>query len=110
MSARPIEAKQRRKAARALRRDVLPAYFDVVQWLIDNRHAKTKREAREIVLAGRVKADSHAVGFDTFPILKKDKAGKESIEYTRQVRPHVPVKLKKDLVVLRSAEDATVNA
>lgn len=62
MSARPIEQKQRRRVAKSLRRSALPAYIDLVQFLISRGHAATKREARNLILAQHVRSESHILG------------------------------------------------
>lgn len=60
MSKRPIEMKQRRKVMKAFRQQ-LPAYRDLVDWLVSRGHAKTKREARQLIKDGRVRVGSHVL-------------------------------------------------
>ena len=96
MSARPIEAKQRRRAAKALRRQPLVAYFDLVQWLIDHKHAKSRKQAREVILAHRVTANSHPVGWEKVQVIETET---QKLVEKDVVVKHVPVKLKRDLVV-----------
>jgi hypothetical protein len=62
MSHRPVEQKKRRRVAKQLRRRPLPARIDLIQWLLDHDHAKTRKQARELILDKRVKADSHTLG------------------------------------------------
>lgn len=62
MAHRSVEQKKRRRVAKSLRRKPLPAFIDPVQWLLDRRLVKTKREARVLILDGRLKSESHAVG------------------------------------------------
>lgn len=58
MSKRPIEEKQRRRVARLLRKNVkIQAYIDPVEWLVNNRHARTRKEARQLISEGLVTAD-----------------------------------------------------
>lgn len=95
MSARPIERKQRRKAIRSLRRS-LPRYFDLVQWLIDHGHARTRREACEVILAERVKAASHTLGILRAQAVR-DKHGAVKIEDV--VQRYVPVEHKHNVIV-----------
>jgi len=71
VSRRPIEAKQRRKVAKAFRATP-PAYFDLVQWLVEHKYAPTKRLARELILAKRVRKDSHVLGIATRQTLGPD--------------------------------------
>lgn len=94
MSHRPIEQKKRNRIAKMIRRQPLPAYFDLVQWLIDHGHARSKKEAREIILDKRVKANSHPVGFDTMQVFEAGKLLEKDV-----VCPHVRVELKPDIVV-----------
>ena len=70
MSRRPIERKQRRRAAKALRRRPLPAFIDLVEWLKTHGHASTTGEARQIILDKRVKSDSHTLGVKNVPTLQ----------------------------------------
>lgn len=95
MSKRPIEAKKRRKVAKAVRRRQLPAYFDLVQWVLDHTNVRTRKQARDLILAGRVKANSHPVGFEEVELLGPNgKSEKRNI-----LRPHVRAELKRDLLV-----------
>lgn len=99
MSARPIEIKQRRKVIKALRRTP-PAYFDLVAYLLDRRLAPSKRVAKEMILAGRVKADSHPLG-----ILKGQEVatpgilGSVKMEVKDVVNPRIPIDLKSRISV-----------
>jgi hypothetical protein len=95
MSHRPIEEKKRRRVAKAFKRKSLPAYFDLVKWLVDHGHAKSKREARDVILAGRVKSDSHTIGVEKLPWL--DAAGNETEKDF--VFEHVPVALRQNITV-----------
>jgi hypothetical protein len=82
MSHRPLNQKRAERIRKVLRTEI-PVYMDLVQWLMDHRHAKTKREAREVLLAGRVTVGSHIVGV------------------TRDGRyaPHIPAKYRSELLV-----------
>lgn len=80
---------------RALTRRPLPAYIDLVQWLLDHGHARTKKQAREIILADRVMANSHTLGVGQQPYRTAD--GK--IKTRKAVLPHVPASLRGDLIV-----------
>lgn len=62
MSKRPIEQKKRRRVSKALRRSSLPASIDLIDFLVSRGHASSKREARELILAKRVKSESHVLG------------------------------------------------
>lgn len=95
MAKRPIEAKQRRRAAKALRRTALPAYLDLIQWLKDRRYASTTGQARKIILDRRVKADSHVIGLMKVPVLQPDHTIKEQ----DVVAQHVPAELRGRITV-----------
>lgn len=95
MSHRPIEEKKRRRVAKALRRTPLPAYFNLIKWLIDHGHARNPREAREVILARRVKSDSHVIGVEKLPWL--DPAGNETEKDF--VFEHIPVEARKHITV-----------
>jgi len=59
VSARPVEVKKRRRVAKALRKGRLPAYIDLVEYLLDRKMLPTKRYALLAIDNGYVKADSH---------------------------------------------------
>lgn len=61
MSHRPTRVKAANRLRKSFRQ-VLPSYINLVDWLVDRKHARTKREARQMILDGRVKSDSHAIG------------------------------------------------
>jgi hypothetical protein len=92
MSHRPIEEKKRRRIAKSLRRVDLPRRFDLVEWLVSRGHAGTKRAARELILSGRVKANSHTLGIITVP---DGKGGEEDV-----VSPLIDAALRSDVMVL----------
>lgn len=94
MAKRPIEAKKRRRVAKELRRRPLPAYFDLVQWLIDHGHARTRRTARKMILAKRVKSDSHPLGVVKVLVEKDGIAVAQDI-----VDPRVPVARRANIIV-----------
>lgn len=95
MAHRPIESKRARRVTRALTRKPLPAYLDLIQWLIDHGHARSRRLAREIILAERVKANSHTLGVGEQPYRTPD--GK--IKTRKAVFQHVPAEVRPDLTV-----------
>jgi hypothetical protein len=80
---------------RALTRRPLPAYLDLVDWMLSRGHARSRREAREVILAGRVKANSHTLGVGEQPYLTPD--GK--VKTRKIVLPHVPADLRPDIIV-----------
>ena len=83
------------KAIRRLRRALQvtpPGSIDLVAWLVDNGHAKSKRAARELILAKKVKADSHPLGIDR----GYDKLLDREVEY---VNPLVPAELRGRIIV-----------
>jgi hypothetical protein len=94
MSHRSIEAKRRHKVAKAFRQK-LPVRFDLIQWMLDHGHARTKREARQIILDKRVKSESHAVGVFSAPTLQRD----GSIKDEDHVDPYPDIQFKSNLVV-----------
>ena len=70
MAKRPIEAKQRRRAARLIRKrqNALPAFFAPVDWVIQHGHAKNKTEARRLIEDCRLVADDQPVGLAIEPV------------------------------------------
>jgi hypothetical protein len=100
VSARPVEQKKRRRVAKAVRRQKLPAYFDLFQWLIDRGHAKSRREARELVLAKRVKADSHVIGVAEETVMTPSMLGAVKVERKPVAQRFVRTDLRSNLLVL----------
>jgi hypothetical protein len=54
--------KKVRRLRKMLRRTPT-AYIDLIQWLKDRDYAQTTGEATRLILAEKVRVDSHAVGF-----------------------------------------------
>ncbi len=100
MSKRPIDAKKRRRVAKQITRKSPPAYFDLVQWMLDHDHAHTRREARDIILAKRVRANSHILGVEKMQVERPSVPGTVRLEEQDVVAPLVSAALKPDVVVL----------
>lgn len=63
MSARNARHNKKIRALRrALRKGRLPARIDLETWLLDRRYANTAGRAREIIMDGLVKSESHPLG------------------------------------------------
>ena len=92
MSKRPINEKRARRLAKALR-NTPPVYFDLADFLVSRKHAKSRREAREMMLEGRVRVDSHKVGFEEHDDpFKKDEKIKILVPHLRsELRDRVMV-------------------
>jgi hypothetical protein len=97
MSHRNITDKKIAKLRRALRKSgsTVPVWIDLIHYLKLHRHAQTTGEAKKIILAGRVKADSHTLGIKRVPMLVKGKA--EDVDV---VDPYVPARLRASITVL----------
>lgn len=64
MSRRNTRAeKQLRRLRRSLRRGRLPARIDLIDYLKLHGHAQTTGEATRIIIAKRVRSESHVLGF-----------------------------------------------
>ena len=106
MSHRPIEQKKRRRAVKALLRKPLPARIDLVQWLVDRDYAPTRRAARELILAKRVKSESHVLGVTVAevpaPTAQMDVLmGREPrMRKEEVVAPYVDASLRSTIVVI----------
>ncbi len=72
-------------------RQTPPSYMDLVDYLIDYGHAKTKREANNLLIEGRIKCDSHIVGRESCIINGK---------VAWRPAPRVPAAYKPDLWVV----------
>jgi len=68
VSKRPIQQKKIKKLERALRKAGAPqASIDLIDWLKTRSHAQTTGEAVRLLLAGKVRVDSHVVGRQRVP-------------------------------------------
>lgn len=95
-----------------LRRGRLPAYINLIEYMLDRRMARSKREAKEMILAKRVKVDSHPLGVKQHKALKKGAAAsvalglrdpKESdFEVVDYVDPIVPAELRGRIQVVNA--------
>jgi hypothetical protein len=85
----------RRKMRRALRKTP-PAYFDLVQWLRDRGYGNTNKACRDLILAGRVTADSHTLGKGKKVVFSHDEGKFIEVD---AVYPHVPILLKPRVIV-----------
>lgn len=80
---------------RALRKGRLPAFIDLVDWLIERGHAQTVGGAQKLILAGRVRVDSHPIGVHTLELRGPD--GK--LKPTKLVYRRVPADVRSRLTV-----------
>lgn len=94
MSHRPIEQKRRNKVAKKFRQ-TLPSYFDLIQWLQDHGHVRTRKEARELLLAEKVTYQDIPIGVANEPRLQPDM----SIVNERVAQRYVSTEFRKGLVV-----------
>lgn len=97
MSHRPVTAKKIAKLRRSIQKNggALPVYIDLIDWLKTRGHAQTTGEAKKIILARRVKSESHALGIKREPMLVKNK-----VELVDTVDPYVPATLRETLHVV----------
>jgi len=93
MAKRNIRKKQANRLRHALRHTP-PQFYDLVTWLVTRGHAPTKRAARALILDGRVRHESHKVGFEEVEALNGEKV--------KLLRPHIPVKLLRGLTVVEA--------
>lgn len=100
MASRPTDAKKRRRVAKTLRRSSLPTYFDLWQWLIDHGHAKSRREAKELILAERVKSESHTLGVSEQMVATSVLLGGVKMEKKKVADRYISTDYRKDMVVL----------
>lgn len=62
MAKRPIRMKQAARMRKVLRRKPLPAFIDLVSYLKLHGYADTTGQAEAIILARRVRSESHTLG------------------------------------------------
>lgn len=94
MSHRPISEKKVARLRKALRPGV-PVYLDLVEWLVDHHrpapHRRlTKRQARQMLLDGRVRVGANRVGRIEIELLGKKQW---------RVDPLLPAKFRNELLV-----------
>ena len=108
MSHRSIRKKQAARLRKALNRKPLPAYFDLVQYLIDKRYATTRKQARELITSKQVSVDGTPVGIQEQRVPNKEGRLRLSIglalkdehyETIDAVVPHLPVENRGKVVV-----------
>jgi hypothetical protein len=95
MSHRPIEDKKRRRVARQFHKTP-PAFFNLIQYLIDRGHAKTRKQATAMLKDDRVLVDETPVGTSVENRLQKDM----TLKPVRYVEPFLPVELRDRVNVL----------
>lgn len=92
MSKRSIQDKKLRRLKKALRLSP-PSFINLIEWLRDRGYAQTTGAARSMLLAGKVKVESHTVGrVEVDNPLKP--GNKEWI-----IQPLTPAKNRKDIRV-----------
>lgn len=97
MAHRPIQKKKLRRLRKALRRTP-EGYIDLVRWLKDRGHAQTTGQANKIILAGRVRSESHKLGIMPVPYMGAD--GEVIVQNV--VAPHVPAVFRKTLRAVKA--------
>lgn len=86
MAHRSILTKKANKLRKAMRRTP-DQFLDPVLWLLDRNYARTKREARELIFAGRLRSASHKVGFEEIEVFSDKLKGLEK----RKIVVGVPI-------------------
>lgn len=105
MSARSINTKRANRVRKAMRSS-LPTYVDLVHWLQLHGYADTAGGARKIILAGRVRSESHKLGIEKRPVVLPQSfadvyAGKPpEVEEQDVVSPLIPSDLMKSVEVM----------
>lgn len=108
MSKRPINTKRARRVRKLLRKE-LPAYIDLIHWLKVRRYAGTTGEAERLILAGRVRSESHKLGIGKgrkikkgteIKLLRGGSVEESDWEEVPMVMPHVPTHLRGSIHVV----------
>lgn len=100
MSHRSITDKKVRRMRRALSRRPLQASINLLEYLVDRRLANSRREAREMILAKRVRSDSHPLGIGRAPVAVKNDKGEIEVELQDVVHPVIPADLRDKITIL----------
>ena len=96
MSHRPTDKKKLRGLRKALRKTP-PRYINLVEWLQDRGYANTAGGARQLLIDGKVRVDSHVVGREQ--MLTVNDADQNEIPFYR-VSPLIDAKHRGSIVVL----------
>jgi hypothetical protein len=94
MSRRSTSEKKLNRLRKALRTE-LPCHLDLVQWLKDHRYADTTRQAHKLILAGRVRSESHPLGIKQVPVMTA-----EGVQHIDVVDRYVPASVRSSLCVV----------
>lgn len=87
--------KKIRSLRRALRKDRLPKYLDLIEWLKVHAYANTSGAARKLIMEERVRSDSHALGISVAEINGR---------MTNVVERYVPASLRMSIHVVDSTD------
>lgn len=71
MSHRPTSRKQVARLRKALRRTP-DAYIDLIHWLKLRGHAQTTGQAKQLLIDGKVRSNSHPVGRTRLQLTEED--------------------------------------
>lgn len=107
MSKRPILTKRANRLRKAMRRSP-DGYIDLVDYLKSRGHAQTTGEAEAIILAGRVRSESHKLGIGKGQKLKAESRiavavrplTADDFEEVPVVQRHVPASVRGTIQVL----------
>lgn len=99
MSHRPLEQKKLNRLRKALRQTP-PAKINLIHYLKLHRHAQTTGEAKKIILARRVRSESHVLGIEQGLVNEKTEKGDIEVKLGDVVQPFVMAAFKENLAVL----------
>ena len=88
MSHRSTQEKKANKLRKALRPGI-PVYLDLVEWLVDH-HKVTKKQARQMLLDGKVRVGANRVGRLEIEVLGQKRW---------VVDPMLPAKFRNEILV-----------
>lgn len=96
MSKRTIVSKRMARLRKEFNRTPLPAYLDLINWTKDHSDATTNQQAIKLILAGKVKSESHVIGITEEN--QWDVTGTK-VEKVKVVTPRVSATLRDTLTV-----------
>lgn len=96
MSKRSSASKKLARLRKEFNRTPLPAFIDLINWVKDHSDATTNQQAIKLILAGKVKSESHTIGIAEETRL--DVTGTKT-EKVKVVTPRVPATLRDTLQV-----------
>ena len=97
MAHRPILQKRVKRLRKAIERQTPPVFIDLIDWLKVRGYADTTGQAEKLILAGRVRSESHKLGIVKLNVMEGTKVVEKDF-----VQPRVPASLRRTIYVAKA--------